>query len=189
KEERSDWAKQHGLSNPIRFQGQYHDHETGLHYNRHRYYDPEAGKFLSQDPISYAGGVNLHLYASNPVSWVDPLGLTCGLWRRASLREIRRRLGIPLTQQPINQKMVRLTNRDGESILDENRRPIRSRELTYRVNGRDIIVQDHSAGHYYGEGGVGDQPPHHNVRPIDNPRTGSVDGMEDHYYFNCRNKK
>ncbi|WP_200626168.1 RHS repeat-associated core domain-containing protein, partial [Pseudomonas sp. LAM2023] len=75
KEERSDWAKQHGLSNPIRFQGQYHDHETGLHYNRYRYYDPMVGRFIGEDPVSYAGGLNLFAYAPNPIEWYDPLGL------------------------------------------------------------------------------------------------------------------
>ncbi|MFF7108620.1 RHS repeat-associated core domain-containing protein [Pseudomonas sichuanensis] len=75
REERSEWAKQHGLSNPIRFQGQYQDHETGLHYNRHRYYDPIAGRFVSQDPISYKGGVNLYGYVADPNSWTDPVGL------------------------------------------------------------------------------------------------------------------
>ena len=59
-EQRSDWARQKDLTNPIRFQGQYHDHETGLHYNRHRYYDPQVGRFISKDPISYAGGLNLY---------------------------------------------------------------------------------------------------------------------------------
>ncbi|WP_252092329.1 RHS repeat-associated core domain-containing protein, partial [Pseudomonas sp. MWU13-3659] len=75
REERSAWAKQHGLSNPLRFQGQYHDHETGLHYNRHRYYEPIAGRFVSQDPIGLAGGLNFYLYAPNPIDWLDPLGL------------------------------------------------------------------------------------------------------------------
>ncbi|WP_290445529.1 RHS repeat-associated core domain-containing protein, partial [Pseudomonas sp. VA159-2] len=75
REERSDWAKQHGLGNPIRFQGQYHDHETGLHYNRNRYYDPKTGRFIGQDPIRYSGGLNLFAYAANPIEWVDPLGL------------------------------------------------------------------------------------------------------------------
>ncbi|MBY5969685.1 RHS repeat-associated core domain-containing protein [Halomonas denitrificans] len=41
--------------NPFRFQGQYHDEETGLHYNRHRYYDPEIGRFTTQDPIVLLG--------------------------------------------------------------------------------------------------------------------------------------
>ena len=75
KEQRSEWAQHQGLINPIRFQGQYHDHETGLHYNRHRYYDPQVGRFISKDPISYAGGLNLYAYAPNPTGWIDPLGL------------------------------------------------------------------------------------------------------------------
>ena len=76
KEQRSEWAQRQGLTNPIRFQGQYHDHETGLHYNRYRYYDPRAGRFISKDPISYAGGLNLYAYAPNPTGWVDALGLS-----------------------------------------------------------------------------------------------------------------
>ncbi|AVD82340.1 type IV secretion protein Rhs [Pseudomonas sp. SWI6] len=76
REVRSDWAKQVGMSNPIRFQGQYHDHETGLHYNRYRYYDPRVGRFVSQDPISYGGGLNLYAYTPNPIYWYDSLGLT-----------------------------------------------------------------------------------------------------------------
>ena len=75
KEQRSEWAQRQGLKSPIRFQGQYHDHETGQHYNRYRYYDPRAGRFISKDPISYAGGLNLYAYAPNPVEWVDRLGL------------------------------------------------------------------------------------------------------------------
>ena len=63
---------------PLRFQGQYCDAETGLHYNRHRYYDPQLGRFTTQDPISLAGGVNLYQYAPNPVGWVDIFGLYNG---------------------------------------------------------------------------------------------------------------
>lgn len=78
-EQRSSVARREGVTNPIRFQGQYHDHETGLHYNRHRYYDPDTGRFIGQDPISYVGGLNLYSYAPNPTGWIDPLGLakTC----------------------------------------------------------------------------------------------------------------
>ncbi|GFM77814.1 hypothetical protein PSCICM_36330 [Pseudomonas cichorii] len=76
KVQRSGTAQQLGLTNPIRFQGQYHDHETGLHYNRYRYYDPGVGRFVSKDPISYAGGLNLYAYAPNPTGWTDPFGLT-----------------------------------------------------------------------------------------------------------------
>jgi RHS repeat-associated protein len=45
------------MRNPLRFQGQYFDHETGLHYNRFRYYDPEVGRFISKDPIGFFGWV------------------------------------------------------------------------------------------------------------------------------------
>ncbi|WP_338846793.1 RHS repeat-associated core domain-containing protein [Massilia sp. W12] len=62
---------------PLRFQGQYYDAETGLHYNRFRYYDPDIGRFISQDPIGLAGGNNIYQYAANPISWIDPLGLCC----------------------------------------------------------------------------------------------------------------
>ncbi|HEX5357229.1 MAG TPA: RHS repeat-associated core domain-containing protein [Aquabacterium sp.] len=60
---------------PIRYQGQYHDKETGLHYNRYRYYDPDIGRFVSSDPIGLGGGDNLYQYAVNPLTWIDPLGL------------------------------------------------------------------------------------------------------------------
>ena len=60
---------------PFRFQGQYYDEESGLHYNRFRYYDPEIGRFVSQDPIGFAGSDNFYEYAPNPIVWVDPWGL------------------------------------------------------------------------------------------------------------------
>jgi RHS repeat-associated protein len=71
----SEAARKAGVRNPIRFQGQYLDEETGLHYNRHRYYDPHSGRFVSKDPIGLNGGNNLHQYAPNPIEWIDPLGL------------------------------------------------------------------------------------------------------------------
>lgn len=63
----------------LRFQGQYLDRETGLHYNTLRYYDPDIGRFTQPDPIGLAGGTNLYLYAPNTQSWIDPLGLRCTL--------------------------------------------------------------------------------------------------------------
>ncbi|WP_237613853.1 RHS repeat domain-containing protein, partial [Pseudomonas syringae] len=65
------------IDNPLRFQGQYFDAETGLHYNRHRYYNPGTGRFLTPDPIKLAGGLNNYQYVPNPTGWVDPLGLNC----------------------------------------------------------------------------------------------------------------
>ncbi|RQZ33510.1 sugar-binding protein [Burkholderia sp. Bp9090] len=62
--------------NSLRFQGQQVDEETGLHFNRNRYYDPQSGRFVSKDPIGLQGGINVFQYAPNPVQWVDPLGLS-----------------------------------------------------------------------------------------------------------------
>ena len=61
---------------PLRYAGQYADGETGLHYNLFRYYDPQVGRFIVQDPIGLNGGnLNLYNYAPNPLLWIDPMGL------------------------------------------------------------------------------------------------------------------
>ncbi|SDP46230.1 RHS repeat-associated core domain-containing protein [Pseudomonas reinekei] len=65
------------LEQPLRFQGQYFDAESGLHYNRHRYYHPDTGRYLTPDPVKLAGGLNAYRYTPNPTGWVDPLGLAC----------------------------------------------------------------------------------------------------------------
>ncbi len=72
----------------LRFQGQYFDPETALHYNRFRYYDPTTARFVSQDPIGLAGGINKFQYAQNPIKWLDPLGLnSCELDLERTLLE------------------------------------------------------------------------------------------------------
>jgi len=64
------------VSNQLRFPSQYFDEETGLHYNRSRYYSPEFGCYLSRDPQGFAGGLNLYTYAAgDPVNHDDPLGM------------------------------------------------------------------------------------------------------------------
>ncbi|NHZ39904.1 RHS repeat-associated core domain-containing protein [Massilia aquatica] len=62
------------IDQPLRFPGQYEDQATGLHYNTFRYYDPDVGRYISQDPIGLDGGANLYAYAPNPSGWMDPLG-------------------------------------------------------------------------------------------------------------------
>jgi len=80
-DEPDPWGKT-GLSlvdadrQPLRFMGQYADPETGLHYNRHRFYDPETGRYLTPDPIGIDAGLNAYVYAADPVNTIDPLGLT-----------------------------------------------------------------------------------------------------------------
>ncbi|MCF5055317.1 type IV secretion protein Rhs, partial [Pseudomonas syringae] len=51
------------------------DQESGLHYNRHRYYNPDIGRYLTPDPVKLAGGINAYQYVPNPTGWVDPSGL------------------------------------------------------------------------------------------------------------------
>ena len=60
---------------PFRFPGQWSDPETGLHYNRFRYYDPDTGRFLSPDPLRHISGIGPYQYGPNPLNWVDPFGL------------------------------------------------------------------------------------------------------------------
>jgi RHS repeat-associated protein len=61
---------------PFRYQGQYEDAETGLYYNRFRYYDPSIGAYLSQDPIRLAGdNPTLYGYVHDPNTWIDIFGL------------------------------------------------------------------------------------------------------------------
>ncbi|QIC74316.1 RHS repeat protein [Acinetobacter indicus] len=60
----------------LRFQGQYYDQETGLHYNRYRYYEPHSARYMSKDPIGLEGGMNSSSYVSDPTQWVDPYGLS-----------------------------------------------------------------------------------------------------------------
>ena len=80
---------------PIKFQGQSLDTETGLHYNRFRYYDSDVGMFISRDPIGLLGGNNVFQYAPNPIGWIDPWGLKardCSNTTRAEREEwVRKR--------------------------------------------------------------------------------------------------
>ncbi|RJT20379.1 RHS repeat-associated core domain-containing protein, partial [Buttiauxella izardii] len=69
------------LHQPLRMQGQQYDEESGLHYNRHRYYDPAQGRYITQDPIGLEGGLNTYTYPLNPIQGKDPLGLSeFGKW-------------------------------------------------------------------------------------------------------------
>lgn len=65
------------VDNPIRLQGQYEDRETGLYYNRFRYFDLSIHQFITQDPLGLEAGVGTYGIAPNILSWIDPLGLTC----------------------------------------------------------------------------------------------------------------
>lgn len=79
--EYDEWGNQLGeesaahLEQVIRLPGQQYDEESGLHYNRHRYYNPGQGRYITQDPIGLEGGWNLYHYPLDPIRFIDPLGL------------------------------------------------------------------------------------------------------------------
>jgi RHS repeat-associated protein len=74
---------------PFRWPGQYEDEETGLYYNHFRYYDPEAGGYLSPDPIGLRGGLRGFGYVRDPLMWIDSLGLTCAKNKEGELITFR----------------------------------------------------------------------------------------------------
>ncbi|EES3894330.1 RHS repeat protein [Escherichia coli] len=80
--EYDEWGNQlneenpHHLHQPYRLPGQQYDKESGLYYNRNRYYDPLQGRYITQDPIGLEGGWSLYAYPLNPVNDIDPLGLS-----------------------------------------------------------------------------------------------------------------
>ncbi|MGA8943732.1 MAG: HNH/endonuclease VII fold putative polymorphic toxin, partial [Thermoactinomyces sp.] len=105
--------------------------------------------------------------------------------RRAAFRAAKRDAGLRSNAHPYQVKSVNMEDRNGKVILDSNYRSIKTREYYFKRSNdlEDIVIQEHSAGHYYGEGGIGDQGPHFNVRPISKRRTGKVEGTLEHYEF------
>ena len=109
--------------------------------------------------------------------------------RKGAFNEAKRDANIPRSQQPDQNpsnrrsyERVAMTDRSGRAVLGPNGQPIMTREYSYtRADGTKVVIQDHSAGHKYREGGVGDQGAHVNVRPAENTRNGSVPGTKGHY--------
>ncbi|MDK2127045.1 RHS repeat domain-containing protein, partial [Parachitinimonas caeni] len=144
------------VEQPLRFQGQYYDEETGLHYNRFRYYDPDLGRFVSQDPIGLRGGINLFEYAPNPLEWIDPMGLSGRKeptpwippgnskegWQHIDERHVSGThasghgdLFEPGTTQAELEKVCECLVKKGTRISDPNKR-MQTYEKRMKVNGR-----------------------------------------------------
>ena len=132
----------------IMFPGQYFDAETGLHYNRYRYYDSETGRYLRVDPVGIDGGVNLYDYSnSNPITGYDSLGLRdpdsefCRSLRNRIQNvknRIQRRLG-QLDEDPLNlpekcpgdDLMPSLSKAGHRRLINEDRALLASLQGTY----------------------------------------------------------
>jgi hypothetical protein len=123
-------------------------------------------------------------------AWVDIFGLHCnkktsynGKSRRDAFRQAKRDAGIPIAQQPSRVNKVDLDDGFGNKIHYKKENLIQTREYLFTNNkGEDIIIQEHSVGHTNATSGHGKEP-HFNVRPVDNPRAGHVDGTHGHYNF------
>ncbi len=175
----------------LRFQGQYLDRETGLHYNTFRFYDPDVGRFTTPDPIGLAGGVNLYQYAPNPIGWVDPWGWSCtpnkktsyqASSRKDAFRQAKGDANIPLSQSPYSVVKEKLMDGYGGYVYKAGRMVYTREYYFLDVKGARLMIQDHSYGHLKATPLRGAEP-HFNVRPIINPKTGNVGGTHGHYNY------
>ena len=129
---------------PLRYAGQYQDNESGLHYNLFRYYEPEVGRFTTQDPIGLQGGLNLYQYAPNPYGWVDPLGLVKCSTEKARVRHYTNRKGSNAIEES---GVIKAHDNNRVYVEPVKNKPLRSveAESKYQIGrgrGRDYIETD-----------------------------------------------
>ncbi len=130
---------------PFRYSGQYEDVETGLYYNRFRYYDVKGGVYVSQDPVRLGGGNKLYSYVHDPLLYIDKYGLAgsaCGT--------------------PVNSGVGRATKKGTPDSIYEQIGPdgkVRSRTF-YDSNGNSFARQDFDHSH-------GGMIPHEHTRSFD----------------------
>ncbi|EFF3072629.1 TPA: RHS domain-containing protein, partial [Escherichia coli] len=127
--EYDEWGNQLNEENPhqlqqlIRLPGQQYDEESGLYYNRHRYYDPLKGRYITQDPIGLKGGWNFYQYPLNTISEIDPQGLnplilsvvalmSCGLFSSG---------GVIQSGQQRRDQYGRKVNPEADKLTDEHK--------------------------------------------------------------------
>ncbi|HEX5084340.1 MAG TPA: RHS repeat-associated core domain-containing protein, partial [Blastocatellia bacterium] len=128
--------------NQVRFQGQYADQETGLHYNFFRYYDPELGRYINQDPARLDGGLNLYEYALNPLNWIDPLGLSGrgdqSEFARTAEEAVSRHTGVPLNPQGAGEQTIKGSGPGGKRVPDLK---VRGQQGSVRLRGSIVEVK------------------------------------------------
>ena len=195
------------IDNPLRFQGQYFDAETGLHYNRHRYYNPGTGRFLTPDPVKLAGGLNSYQYVPNPTGWVDPLGLSnnCpGKAKKGFQRKvddtsnnkvengepelpkghdstITRKAAFRQAKRVGGVPLSQQPSRSYKEVLTDQPGRVMSRVYEFNLkDGRIVTIREHSLGHVKGNEGL-----HFNTEVTGTTGTKSAlkEGDNSHTYF------
>lgn len=181
------------IENNLRFPGQYYDAETGLHYNYHRYYDPDTGRYLTPDPIGLAGGINPFVYVlNNPVNFIDPWGLDT--YRQNRVLGIIDSSGIA-TREPFTHTFLYTTNPDGSlkhtyswgNVYDENNKGLWRKDRPEDVNAAKQAIKNPNVR---GEK-VGDSSLDNYIDDVfnewrDNPQHPSRHQWR--LFFNCKNE-
>ncbi|WP_460149242.1 RHS repeat-associated core domain-containing protein [Pseudomonas sp. S3_E10] len=193
------------VDNPLRFQGQYFDSESGLHYNRHRYYSPDIGRYLTPDPVKLAGGINAYQYVPNPTGWVDPLGLSrcpgedgCKPKKRSENpaenvkvnegdAEIPKGFDTNLSRNGALKRAKKIggvpktqhPERVYREIITDQDRYIQGRVYEFKLLYRDVEIREHSLGHE-----KGNHAPHFNTEvTVEGVKVPLDIGTDSHTYF------
>ncbi|EAA4437847.1 type IV secretion protein Rhs [Salmonella enterica subsp. salamae] len=154
----------HNLKQLIRLPGQHYDEETGLYYNRYRYYDPLQGRYITQDPIGGAGGWNLYQYPLNPVSKIDPLGLSAwsdaksGACTEGVCQLFSPFIGPEKFSDPDTAALDALKKTNGQSICEDKK-------------FAGLICMDNKKNYFATEANRGEE---HESSPFDSPCPGST---------------
>ena len=125
------------IATTYRYTGREYDADTGLYYYRNRWYDPELGRFISEDPIGFAGGdINLYGYVgNNPLSFIDPYGNYACKSKRG--KELDNGNG------SAEQKTKCWTYQDVlDKIKDDLNRAWERTQKTGRENGGFVVIKD-----------------------------------------------
>ena len=146
---------------PFKYQGQYYDPEIELCYNRFRYYQPETGRYISEDPIKLLGGFNVFAYVSDTNAWVDLLGLNENSYSKDKRYTPDQQALVDLINEQlmINQPMTkknkkRLTNEQADMALELAQEVNTNVPMPYKVLDHRFS-NSNNEGHYKDEGSNG----------------------------------
>ena len=166
------------------YAGQWQDAESGLCYNRFRYYEPETGMYLVSDPLGLAGGEQTYRYVPNPCGYVDPLGLaTCPIIRQRVLANLEASRAARVTSN-FGKPLVQGNKTIGDKVRDiiAKERGTTLIEQNYRVTGglRRIDVVDGVTGieSKVGRTGITARVRQEVARDIKILRSGQLDQIE-----------